>query len=124
MSNLQDYIKIVGKDSLNKLEIKSKEIKGKKVLHINSTMDGGGVAEILHSLVPLMNDVGIKADWKAIKGRKDFFQVTKKIHNALQGGVLPLTNIEKRIHIEINRANASNLEIDADCVVVHCKSSG
>jgi trehalose synthase len=119
MNKLQDYTEIIGEDALHKLVTESRKLKDKKILHISSTKQGGGVAEILNSLVPLMNDVGINADWKVIKGRKDFFNVTKKIHNALQGSLLPLTNSEKRIYIELNESNASTLEVDADCVIVH-----
>ncbi len=119
MNKLLDYAEIVDEKVLSKLETESRKLKDKKILHISSTKEGGGVAEILSSLIPLMNDVGIKASWYVIKGRKDFFKVTKKIHNALQGGLLPLTSSEKRKHIQINESNASAIEIDADCVIVH-----
>ncbi len=80
---IEEYAKYVDSGTLKELEIIAKDLRGIKVLHVNSTKVGGGVAEILHRLVPLMNDLGIECHWEVIKGDKDFFKVTKKIHNLL-----------------------------------------
>jgi len=85
MVNIEDYAPIVGKGEIESIKELAEHVKGAKVLHINATKFGGGVAEILNRVVPLAISVGLKAEWKTIHGEKDFFLVTKKIHNALQG---------------------------------------
>ena len=82
---LDDYVNIVGAEEINSVRTLAEKLKGKSATHVNSTSFGGGVAEILQNLVPLMKDVGLDVHWEVIKGSLDFFNVTKKIHNALQG---------------------------------------
>ncbi len=82
---IEKYQKIVSNNSIEEINKLAKNFKGLKVFHVNATPRGGGVAEILKSLVPLMKGVGIKADWYTIPPRNDFFEITKKMHNALQG---------------------------------------
>jgi trehalose synthase len=89
------------------------------VLHINATSFGGGVAEILTTLVPLMQDVGLEAEWQIIHAENEFFNVTKASHNGLQGMDLPLTEEMKAIWSRYNEANASRLEGQYDYIVVH-----
>ncbi|MDH5267120.1 MAG: glycosyl transferase family 1, partial [Candidatus Bathyarchaeota archaeon] len=83
--SLDDYAEIVGEKEIYKIRTLSEKLDGKSIVHVNSTSFGGGVAEILHRLVPLMCDLGLKAEWKVIKGSDEFFDVTKTIHNGLQG---------------------------------------
>ena len=97
IKSLDDYRQIVGDDAIAEIYTQARRLQGRRVLHINSTHQGGGVAEILSSLVPLMNDVGVEADWRVLHGTPDFFAITKKFHNALQGGSLNLTDIKKQL---------------------------
>jgi len=75
---------------------------GKHIVHVNSTYQGGGVAEILYSLVLLMNDVGIDTGWRILHGSPDFFNITKKFHNALQGDNLNLSDRKKVLYLQVN----------------------
>ena len=92
---------------------------GKRVAHLSATAFGGGVAEINYSLVPLMADVGLDVEWRIIHGRDEFFQVTKTIHNALQGNPRGLTEADKATFRKYNRANARDFADDYDVVIVH-----
>jgi trehalose synthase len=94
-SPLQDYIPIVGEARIAKLEKLARKLKGVKILEVNSTATGGGVAEMLYSQVPFLNALGVEDEWKVMHGTKPFFQVTKTIHNLLQGkkGILTLEMI-------------------------------
>ncbi len=117
--SLDDYRQVVGDQVMGEIYAKARPLQGKRVVHINSTSQGGGVAEILASLVPLMNDVGVEADWRVLHGSSDFFTITKKFHNALQSGSLNLTDIKKQIYIQTNESFATYCNVDADCVIVH-----
>jgi trehalose synthase len=119
IKSLDDYRQVVGDGALTEIYTQARRLQGKRILHINSTHLGGGVAEILCSLVPLMNDIGIEADWRVLHGTSDFFAITKKFHNALQGGSLNLTDIKKQIYVQTNEAFSAYCHIDADCVIVH-----
>ena len=119
MKSLDDYRQIVGDDVLGEIYSKARALQGRHVIHVNSTYQGGGVAEILGSLVPLMNDVGIEADWRILRGAPDFFAITKKFHNALQGDSLNLTERKKQLFIETNEAFAAYCKMRADCIIVH-----
>jgi trehalose synthase len=89
------------------------------VLHLSSTFYGGGVAELLSSETLLARSLGIKADWRLIQGSPDFFSVTKKIHNALQGGDINLTELKKKVYEEVIVQNALRLDMDYDFIIVH-----
>ncbi len=118
--NIYDYKEIVGEEKINKIIELAEKLKDCKVTHVNSTCFGGGVAEILYSIVPLMNNVGLKANWEVIKGSNEFFNVTKKIHNALQGAEIDLTKEELELYLETNKWNVENeLVLDADTIIVH-----
>lgn len=93
--------------------------KGKKILHINSTRAGGGVAEILQRMLPLLRSLGIDARWEVIEGDLRFFEITKKIHNALQGREEPITDDMWQYHYEVNKTNARRIGFDSDAVVIH-----
>jgi trehalose synthase len=117
--SLKDYTEIVGEKEINEIRTLAEKLTNKSVVHVNSTSFGGGVSEILHRLVPLMNDVGINAEWKVIKGDKEFFNVTKTFHNALQGKEIPLTEEMRKIYLQQNKLNAKLLSLDYDYVVIH-----
>lgn len=117
---LKDYAEIVGENEVDEIRVLAEKLAGRSVVHVNSTSSiGGGVAEILHRLVPLMNDVGLNAEWKVVEGTDEFFNVTKTIHNALQGMKKPLTEKMKNIYLQCNRVNAKKLAIDSNFVVIH-----
>lgn len=100
---LEDYKKLIPENLFEEIIGLAGSLKGLRVFHVNATPRGGGVAELLKSLVPLMKGVGIKADWYTIPPREDFFKITKEIHNALQGKeyVIPFWHRVKYLeHIE------------------------
>ncbi len=119
MTSLEDYRKIVGDGVLSEITRMARRLYGKRILHINSTYYGGGVAEMLYSLVPLLNDVGIEADWRILRGTPEFFTITKKFHNAMQGGPVNLTEMKKLLYVQNNQHFSLYCKIDADCVVIH-----
>lgn len=116
---LQDFVGIVGEEPVNRVRELGDKLKGKSVMHVNSTATGGGVAEILHNLIPLMKDAGLDVHWEVIKGSFEFFNVTKKIHNALQGMNIMLTKEEEHTYLEYNRMNSQSTILDTDIVMVH-----
>ena len=116
---LNTYIDIIGKEEIESIKKLALPLKGKKVVHINATSFGGGVAEILFTLVPLMKDVGIQAEWQVIKGSDDFFNVTKNIHNGLQGMDVPFTKEMKEMFLKNNQLNEKLFEGEYDFVVIH-----
>ena len=87
-------------EALAELERMAESLRGLRVLHVNATPVGGGVAEILQSEIPLLQSLGIVADWWTIDGAPEFFEVTKSMHNALQGNPRELTKEQKAIYIE------------------------
>ncbi len=117
--SLNDYRKIVGDDTIGKIYQKARRLYGKTVVHVNSTYYGGGVAEILTGLVPLMNDVGIAAGWRMLRGTPDFFDITKKFHNALQGNSINLTDIKKKLYVQANEDFSTYSHIAHNCVIIH-----
>jgi len=117
--SLTSYIPIVGEKIVEEVTVLGEKLEGKSVVHVNSTSYGGGVAEILHTLVPLMRDVGLDASWKVIEGTPDFFKTTKSFHNALQGKKIQLTNEMKRIYLENTEKNAELLKSAYDFAVIH-----
>ena len=91
IKSLDKYQDIVGDRIIQNIRDEASSLSEKKMVHINSTYQGGGVAEILNSLVILLNDVGIETDWRILHGNLDFFTITKKFHNALQGDRINLS---------------------------------
>jgi trehalose synthase len=116
---LSEYESIVGESALSEISQLVKPIKGARIVHINATAFGGGVAEILMALVPLMQDLGLEAEWQVIEGSDDFFNVTKASHNGLQGMVIPFDDSMKAIWKKYNQINAERFEGNYDYVVVH-----
>jgi len=117
--SLDHYRKIVGDKVISDIYKRARGFYGKRILHINSTYYGGGVAEILSALVPLMNDVGIAADWRMLRGSPDFFNITKKFHNALQGNPINLTEMKRKIYIQTMIDFSSYCQIEQDCIIIH-----
>jgi trehalose synthase len=117
--SLADYHSIVSRDLMAEIRAAAQPLEGLRVLHINATSFGGGVAEILYTLVPLMNDVGLHAEWKVMFGRDEFFNVTKKMHNALQGDERGLSPEDERVFERYNLLNAGGLSDQYDVVIVH-----
>ncbi len=119
MHKLVDYYKIVGDEVISSLYQKARRLYGRRIIHFNSTYQGGGVAEILVSLLPLMNDMGLDVDWNILHGRPDFFTITKKFHNALQGDRINLTEMKKRLYTQASEDFSVFTHIHHDCVVIH-----
>jgi len=119
MAKLIDYRGIVGDKVITGIFQKARGLYGKKIIHLNSTYMGGGVAEILNSLVPLMNDVGLDTGWRIIRGNPDLFTITKKFHNALQGDPINLSDMKKEIYIKASEDFSVFTHLDHDCVIIH-----
>ena len=118
--HLEDYYRLVDEESLMELERLSTRLSGLKVAHLNTTSMGGGVAEILRSLVPLMNGLGVQTGWYCINADQDFFQVTKNIHNSLQGSTWQFDGHAHDVFLGRNRRIAQEAEaLDVDLWVVH-----
>lgn len=115
-----DYRRFLDRDAESELDYYRRRLAGKKIAMVNSTAYGGGVAEILHSLVPLARDIGLFVDWWRIEGADEFYNVTKSFHNCLQGQEGELTPRAKEIYLHYNRLNAEAMaNWDYDIVVVH-----
>ena len=116
---LDDYKSIVGAAEIDELRFLASELKGKTVKMVNSTAVGGGVAEMLNQLVPLLNEVEVKTHWDVITGGNDFFEVTKAFHNALQGSDYNLTQHARDIFLMHNEQNRQRMQFSEDVVVIH-----
>jgi trehalose synthase len=119
MDDLSDYRRVVGEKEIKAIQSKAEKIRGKHILMVNSTYQGGGVAEILNSLVVLFHRVGVNLGWRVLHGTPDFFAVTKKFHNALQGKRINLSKRKKKIYFETNKRFSSFNHIDHDLVIIH-----
>ncbi len=120
MIGIEDYEPYVGAEQIERILQKAKALADCKVVHVNSTYYGGGVAEILDPLSLLMNNVGIDTSWLLIKGEPDFFSVTKKMHNALQGGKINFTEMKTTIYEDSLQKNAIRMNLnDFGRVVIH-----
>ncbi|CCJ35551.1 glycosyltransferase [Methanoculleus bourgensis] len=116
---LEDHRPIVGDDVISGIYRKAASLRGKRVLHVNSTYQSGGVAEMILSLVPLMNNVGIDTRWNILNGDGEFFAITKNFHNALQGQAVAFSDEEKDLYLQTNEAFSGQMAIDHDLVVIH-----
>ena len=120
--SLADYRSIVRRELYDEVVTLGERLRGKRVLHVSATSFGGGVAEILYTLVPLMRDVGLDAEWDIMFGSEPFFNVTKSFHNALQGAEYELTVEDRAIYEEYNRMSAESMQKageEWDVVLVH-----
>lgn len=119
MLRLENFRHIVPDETLAEIYTRARSLYGKHILHLNATYQGGGVAEILYSLVMLMNDVGIDAGWRILHGSQEFFEITKSFHNALQGAKLNLSERKRRVYLQVNESFAKFTHLNHDCVLVH-----
>jgi trehalose synthase len=117
--SLSDYTHIVGKGQVEEIRALAETLQGKRVLNVSATAFGGGVSEILFTLVPLMRDVGLETSWQIIMGREEFFNATKLLHNSLQGAPKSLSSEQWELFDRYNEINAASLEGEWDFVIVH-----
>lgn len=117
--SLSDYASIIERGLADDIRALAAPLEGCRVLHLSSTAFGGGVAEIMYALIPLMRDVGLDVEWRVIHGEPEFFDVTKAIHNALQGADRGLTSAERAVFERFNVMNAEALQGHYDFVIVH-----
>src|SRR6184192_3641184 len=106
ITQIEDYEPLIGSENVDRVREKARKFEGLRVANFNSTYYGGGVAEMISSLTLLMNSLGLRTEWRVIQGTADFFSITKKMHNALQGGEIDLSDIKKEI-------------LEHDFVIVH-----
>jgi len=116
---LSDYEAVVGKNVIDELRDLAQRLSGKVVHNINSTAVGGGVAEILSRITPLLNELGLRAHWDVIKGGEDFFAVTKKFHNLLHGSDVKLSQKEIEIFWQTSEENLKRMNIKGDIIFIH-----
>lgn len=119
LMHVGDYTPFVGEETVNRIEKKAENLQDLHVVNVNSTYYGGGVSQLLSSLTLLMNSLGIKTGWRVIHGPPDFFTVTKKMHNALQGGKINLSKRKKELYETVVYENAIRNHLDHDMVIVH-----
>lgn len=119
IKNLSKYRAIVGNKVIDEIYLKARSLQGKRIVAISSTHQGGGVAEMLNSIIILFNEVGIKFGWRIIHGSPDFFNITKKFHNALQGEKVAFSKKDKEFYIKTNRRFSEFTHLEHDLVIVH-----
>ncbi len=117
--HLDDYKNIVGQAEIDELRFLAEGLKGKSLKMVNSTAVGGGVAEMLNQMVPLLNEVELQTHWDVITGGNDFFEVTKAFHNALQGSDYKLTQQARDIFLMHNEQNLKRMQFTEDLIVIH-----
>ena len=117
--SLADYTHLVGRQLVEQIRELAEPLRGRRVMHISATAFGGGVSEILYTLVPLMRDVGLDAHWQVILGREEFYHATKVLHNALQGDESTLTEEQWELFDRVNELNGRAIDEEWDVVVVH-----
>ena len=119
LATIESYEPLIGSAAVDRLLEKARHLHDLHIVNVNSTYYGGGVAEILSSLTLLMNAAGIRAGWRVLQGRPDFFSITKKMHNALQGAEINLSDLKCDIYEEVVYENAVRMHLDHDLVIVH-----
>ena len=117
--SLADYTHLAGAGLIEEIRELAEPLAGKRVLHVSATAFGGGVSEILYTIVPLMRDVGLDAHWQVILGREEFFNVTKLMHNSLQGDEQSISDQQWEVFEAYNAMNAQSLDDDWDVIIVH-----
>src|SRR5437667_10964514 len=115
----EDYGPLVGRERVERIREKARKFEDLRVANFNSTYYGGGVAEMLSSLTLLMNNLGLRTEWRVIQGTADFLSITKKMHNALQGGKIDLSSIKKEIFEQVIYENSVRNFLEHDFVTVH-----
>jgi len=116
---LADYAKIIRSQNVDEIQLLAEKVSGLSLKMVNSTLVGGGVAEILNRSVPLLNELGVKTKWEVIKGDSDFFSVTKGFHNALHGNRIEVNEKIFEIYKNTNAENLKNMDFSEDVVVIH-----
>jgi trehalose synthase len=117
--SLADYTHLAGRPLIEEIKGLAAELEGLKVLHLSATAFGGGVSEILYTLVPLMQDVGLEVEWQVMLGREEFYNATKRLHNALQGDPESLSEDEWKVFERYNALNATEISGGWDVIIVH-----
>ena len=116
---LFDYREVVGQDIVEELTILASHVGNRSIKMVNSTAVGGGVAEMLHRVVPLLNELGVRTNWEVIKGAPEFFDITKSFHNALQGKEGHFDEKVFETYLKYNVANFEEMSFDEDLIVIH-----
>jgi trehalose synthase len=119
ITQIEDYEPLIGSENVERVREKAGKFKDLRVANFNSTYYGGGVAEMISSLTLLMNSLGLRSEWRVIQGTADFFSITKKMHNALQGGEIDLSAIKKEIYEQVIYENSVRNFLEHDFVIVH-----
>jgi len=119
ITQIEDYEPLIGSENVERVREKARRLKDLRVANFNSTYYGGGVAEMISSLTLLMNSLGLRTEWRVIQGTADFFSITKKMHNALQGGEIDLSTIKKEIYEQVIYENSVRNFLEYDFVIVH-----
>lgn len=119
LANVQRYRMLISDELSEELLQLAHELKDVRICHLNSTAFGGGVAELLSRYLPMLQALGVSADWRLIHGQPEFFTVTKAFHNALQGGHYALGEEEQKLYLEVNERSAEALGNDYDVYIVH-----
>lgn len=119
MSLLHEYIPIIGESVIDDLILLAEKLSGKSIQNINSTAIGGGVAEILNRMVPLVKEMGIDVYWNVIKGGEKFFEVTKKIHNTLHGKIDVISRDDWKVYNDTIEQNLTDINLERDIVFIH-----
>lgn len=119
MAKIEEYIPIVGQSTIDDLRLIAPKLKGKVVQHVNSTAFGGGVAEILNRMVPLLKELGVDTRWDIMRGGEQFFKVTKKFHNALHGRDEKINRQDFNIFMQTSQKNIEEIDISGDIVFIH-----
>jgi trehalose synthase len=119
MNALDQYEPFVGRGAIDELRLLARQLEGRRILTVNSTAVGGGVAEILNRLVPLSREMGVDIRWEVMKGGEDFFSLTKRMHNALHGKAETLSPRDLEVFRETTERNLSEMDLDADVVFIH-----
>ena len=119
LTTIYDYEPLVGRETVDRIAKRAEQLRDLHIVNVSSTYYGGGVAELLSSLTLLINASGIRTGWRVIQGRPDFFSITKKMHNALQGAEINLTEQKRATYEEVVFENAVRMHLDHDLVIVH-----
>jgi trehalose synthase len=119
LPRVEDFSPMIGEEAVDRILAKARALSDLHTVHVNSTYYGGGVADLLTSLTLMMNSAGLRTGWRVLQGRPDFFSITKKMHNALQGGTINLTDLKRQIYEEVVFENAARMHLDHDLVIVH-----
>jgi trehalose synthase len=118
-ADVEQYRLLVGDELMDEVATLAKELKDARICHINSTAYGGGVAELLSRYLPLLQGVGVSAEWRLIHGEAEFFTITKAFHNALQGASYDHREHERMTYLVVNEQGARLLESKYDIIIVH-----